>query len=97
MVYQVAAEAEHCRPSGGGGWYPEEQELSSILNITHHVGYSEIKERIFVIFQVLFGTLLHLPTLRFHCVRGHWNGTQRLWHFQSDALTTRLDLIHNLG
>ncbi len=44
MIYQVAAEAEHCRPSDGGGWHPEEQELSTILNITHqkhHVGYSE--------------------------------------------------------
>lgn len=62
MIYQVAAEAEHCRPSGGGGWYPEEQELSSILNIIHHVGYLEIKGRdFFEIFQVLYGTLLHLP------------------------------------
>jgi len=47
MIYQVAAEAEHCRPSGGGGWYPEEQELSSILNIIHHVGYLQIKGRDF--------------------------------------------------
>ncbi len=36
--------------------------------------------------------------LRFHCVRGCWNrtpGQLRLRHWLSDALTTRLDLIHN--
>ncbi len=39
-------------------------------------------------------TLLHLPPLRFHSVKGCWDRTQRLRHWQSDALTTRLDLIH---
>ncbi len=55
---------------------------------------------------VLYSTLLHLPPLRFHCVWvwGRWDQTQdcvRLWHWQSDALAsrlnpfhTRLDLIH---
>ncbi len=36
--------------------------------------------------------------LRFHCVRGCWDrsnpGLLRLWHWQPDALTTWLDLIH---
>ncbi len=47
---------------------------------------------------VLYSTLLHLPPLRFHCVGGCWGwnpGMLRLRHWQSDALTTRLDLIHN--
>jgi hypothetical protein len=38
-----------------------------------------------------------MPPLRFHCVGGCWglnHGLMRLWHWQSDALTTRLDLIH---
>ncbi len=49
-------------------------------------------------FYVWYSTLLHLPPLRFHCVRGCWNrtpGQLRLRHWLSDALTTRLDLIHN--
>ncbi len=43
-------------------------------------------------------TLLHLPSLGFHCDRECWNRTHdcmlRLWRWQSDALTARLDLIH---
>ena len=49
-------------------------------------------------FYVRYSTLLRLPSLRFHCVWGCWDRTEagllRLWHWQSDALTTRLDLIH---
>ncbi len=41
---------------------------------------------------VLNLTLLHLPTLRFHCVGGCWDRTQDCCE-QLDALTTRLDLI----
>ncbi len=47
--------------------------------------------------QVLYLTLLHLPPLRFNCVRGCRDRTQDccdFWHWKSDALTTRLDLIH---
>ncbi len=29
-----------------------------------------------IFFYVLYSTLLHLPPLRFHCVRGCWNRTQ---------------------
>ncbi len=46
---------------------------------------------------VLYSTLLHLPPLRFHYVggcRGPNPGLLRLRRRQSDALTTRLDLIH---
>jgi hypothetical protein len=55
---------------------------------------------IFVVFYVHYSTLLHLPPLRFHCVGGRRMegpnpGLLRLWHWQPDALTTRLDLIHN--
>ncbi len=41
----------------------------------------------------LFFTLLHLSPLRFRCVGG-W--LLRLWHWQPDALTTRLNLIHEI-
>jgi hypothetical protein len=42
-----------------------------------------------------YSTLLHLPHLRFSCVRGCWDGTQDFFEFsigKSDALTTELDL-----
>ncbi len=46
-------------------------------------------------FYVLYSTLLHLPPLRFHCVGGCWDRSNPgLWHWQSDALTSRPDLIH---
>jgi hypothetical protein len=49
------------------------------------------------IFFVLYSILLHLPPLRFHCADGCWDRTQtlQLMHWQSDALTSRLDLIRN--
>ncbi len=47
----------------------------------------------FFIFFVLYSALLHLPPLRFHCAGGCWDRTKNRWHWQSDALTTRLDLI----
>jgi hypothetical protein len=40
---------------------------------------------------VLCSTMLHLPPLRFHCVGGCWI---ELLPWQSEALTTRLDLLH---
>ncbi len=49
-----------------------------------------------IFFYVLYSTLLCLPPLRFHCVGGCW-GLLRLRHWQSDALPTRLDLIHRLN
>ncbi len=55
----------------------------------------------FLFFYIRYSTLLHLPPLRFHCVIGSWDRTQdscvRLWHWQSNALTTWLDLIHYLN
>jgi hypothetical protein len=45
---------------------------------------------------VLYSPLLHLPPLRFQIRRmmlGLNPGLLRLWHWRSDALTTRLDLI----
>jgi hypothetical protein len=44
---------------------------------------------------VLYSALLHLPPLRFHCSDGCWDRTQDRCNWQSDALTTRLDLIQN--
>ncbi len=48
-------------------------------------------------FSLQYSTLLHLPPLRFHCVDGCWDRTQDRCNgcmgMQSDALTTRLDLI----
>ncbi len=47
-------------------------------------------------FSVLLSTLFHLPPLRYHCVGGCCDlGQLRLQHWLSDALTTRLDLIHS--
>jgi len=48
--------------------------------------------------KVLYSALLHLPPLRFHCADGWWDRTQdrcnlQLMHWQSDALTTKLDFI----
>jgi hypothetical protein len=45
-----------------------------------------------IIVFVLNSTLLHLPPLRFHCAHGCRDRMQ-LVHWQTDALTTRLDLI----
>jgi hypothetical protein len=45
-------------------------------------------------FFVLHSTLLHLPPLRFHCVEGSNPGLLLPRHWQSDTLTSRLDLIH---
>ncbi len=58
----------------------------------------------FLFFFIQYSALLHLPPLRFHCADGCWDRTQdrcnqgvynwlQLLHWQSDALTTRLDLI----
>jgi hypothetical protein len=51
-------------------------------------------------FFVLYSALLHLPPLRFDCSEGCWDRTQDRcnWcmHWQSDALTTKLDLIREL-
>ncbi len=51
----------------------------------------------FFFFYARYSTLLHLPPLRFHCVGGCWDRTQDncRWNWLSDALTTRLDLIHS--
>ncbi len=50
----------------------------------------------FGIFYVLYTILLYLPHLTFNCVGKCWSnpGLLRLWHWHSDALTTRLDIIH---
>jgi hypothetical protein len=48
-------------------------------------------------FYVLYSTLLNLPPLRFHCVRGCWDPTQGCCDFciwESHVLTTRLDIIY---
>jgi hypothetical protein len=36
----------------------------------------KVKRDIFLIFSVLYSTLLHLPHLRFHCVEESWDLTQ---------------------
>ncbi len=58
-----------------------------LTNPTYLLVSLSINGRIFFIFCVLYSALLHLPPLRFHSVG-------RCWHWQSDALTTRLYLIH---
>ncbi len=47
---------------------------------------------IYVLYSVLYSTLLHLPPLRFQCVGRCW-----VLRWVSDAKTARLDLIHSLG
>jgi hypothetical protein len=48
----------------------------------------------FLFFCGLYSALLHLPPLRFHCAEGCWDRSQDPCNWlQSDALTTRLDLI----
>jgi hypothetical protein len=47
---------------------------------------------IFRFFNVLYSTLFHLPSLRFHCAEGYWERTQDSCDFD---LTTWLGLIHN--
>ncbi len=54
----------------------------------------------FFSFGLRYSTLLHLPPLRFHCVEGCRGRTQDSCDYgigsqSSDALTARLDLIHN--
>ncbi len=46
-------------------------------------------------YMVRYSTLLNLPPLRFHCVRGSWDRTQDYFgiDMQPDDLTTGLDLI----
>jgi hypothetical protein len=59
--------------------------------------YFFLKRDFFGFFQHLVNTALSAPPLRFHCVGGCWDRTQGqlgLRHWLSDALTTRLDLIH---
>ncbi len=65
-----------------------------------HVQSLNCKGEFFWIFSVLYSTLLHLPPLRFQlCQRklGSNPGQLRLRHRLSDALTTRLHLIHSLA
>jgi hypothetical protein len=55
---------------------------------------------IFLFFFIQLSALLHLPPLRFHCADGCWDRTHDRCnlcnvHWQPDALTTRIDLIHN--
>ncbi len=44
-------------------------------------------------FYVLYSKLLHLPPLRFLCAGGCWDRNVTTRHWQSDALTARLDFI----
>ncbi len=46
--------------------------------------------------KVLYSALFHLPPLRFLCADVCWDRPLQLVHWQSDALTTRLDLIHSV-
>jgi hypothetical protein len=60
----------------------------------------KVKRGIFWIFYVLYSTLLHLPPPQISLCRrmlGSNPGLLRLRHWESDALTTSLDLIHKLG
>jgi hypothetical protein len=47
----------------------------------------------------VYSTLLHLPPLRFYCVDGLESspGPLQRVHWQSDALTTTLDLIQTVS
>ncbi len=66
------------------------QQVLSILRQS----YSGI---LFLFFNVIYATLLHLSPLRFHCVGGCWDRTHDCCDFgicSRNAVTTRLDLIH---
>ncbi len=70
----------------GFSWFP----TSAIFSIHKQVFF----------WYALYLTPLHLPPLWFRCVRECWDrssnpGLLLLWHWQSEALTTRLDLVHD--
>ncbi len=46
------------------------------------------------VFRHIFPVLYFICRPRIHCVGGCWDQTVAIWHRLSDALTTRLDLIH---
>jgi hypothetical protein len=48
----------------------------------------------FIIFSVLYSTLLHLPPVRFHCVGGCWNRTQYSCDFSIVRRFNHSDISH---
>ena len=92
--------------AGGGGLHPHPRHLrrEEVHQRSHRQHTIASKSFIFLFwgggglfFFVLYSTLLHLPPLRFHCADGCWDRTQQLVHWQSEDLTTRLDVIRQLG
>ncbi len=81
ILFQVTIVLAECL------WYHDVWLLSFCMGIY---------EYLFLFIYVLYSTLFHMPTLRFHCVGGCWDRTENccdFLHWQSGALTTRLDLI----
>jgi hypothetical protein len=62
--------------SGGGGDGGIGQSLSIALHNLHYLAQVARAGRELPSFYVRYSTLLHKPSLRFHCVGGCWDRTQ---------------------
>jgi len=72
---------------------PVDTKLSPKCDVAHFYFFIFGGDLFLFCLFVLYSALLHLPPLKFNCADGCWDRTTGLVYWQSDALTTRLDLI----
>ncbi len=104
VVYSIMMEKSALAGEGGGARPPPFALIT--LAYTKLKCTLQLRGQIYSVFHlycsmwnsyVLYSTVLHLPSLKFRCVGGDCDrtpGLLQLRHWQSDALTTQLDLIH---